>query len=99
RCLRFPPLPYTTLFRSHGRTPAAPADRRALIRRVTFDLIGLPPTPAEVEDFVGNPSTGAFERVVERLLASPHFGERWARHWLDLDRKSTRLKSSHLCIS
>jgi hypothetical protein len=70
----------------HGLTPAAPADRRALIRRVTFDLIGLPPTPAEVEAFVGDTSSGAFERVVDRLLASPHFGERWARHWLDLVR-------------
>jgi hypothetical protein len=67
-------------------TPAPPADRRTLIRRVTFDLIGLPPTPAEVEAFVNDPSPEAFAKVVDRLLASPHFGERWGRHWLDLVR-------------
>jgi mono/diheme cytochrome c family protein len=62
------------------------ADRRALIRRVTFDLIGLPPTPGEVRAFVEDRSPGAYERVVDRLLASPRFGERWARHWLDVVR-------------
>src|SRR5688572_6929016 len=66
--------------------PAAPADRRDLIRRVTFDLIGLPPTPQEVDSFVADNSADAFQRVVDRLLASPHYGERWARHWLDLVR-------------
>ena len=69
-----------------GLTPAPPADRRTLIRRVTFDLIGLPPSPQEVEAFVNDRSPDAFRTVVERLLASPHYGERWARHWLDLVR-------------
>ncbi len=69
-----------------GLRPAAEADRRTLIRRVTFDLIGLPPTPAEVEAFASDPAADAYEKVVERLLASPHHGERWARHWLDLVR-------------
>jgi hypothetical protein len=66
--------------------PAVPADKRTLIRRVTFDLTGLPPTPKEVEDFLADQSPAAFSKVVERLLASPHYGERWARHWLDLVR-------------
>src|SRR5262249_34251370 len=65
-------------------TPAPPADRRALIRRVYVDLIGLPPTPAEVAAFLGDDSPRAFEKVVDRLLASPHHGERMARHWLDV---------------
>ncbi len=66
--------------------PAAEADRRTLIRRLYFDLIGLPPTPDEVEAFVRDPSTQAYEAVVDRLLASPHYGERWGRHWLDVVR-------------
>ncbi len=66
--------------------PAPPADRRTLIRRVTFDLIGLPPTPQEVSAFVADKAPNAYARVVDRLLASPHYGERWARHWLDLAR-------------
>ena len=68
--------------------PAQPADRRTLIRRVSFDLIGLPPTPEEVEAFVADPSPNAYEKVVDRLLASPHYGERWGRHWLDVARYS-----------
>jgi hypothetical protein len=60
------------------------ADRRALIRRATFDLVGLPPTPDEVEAFVADGSPGAFAKVVDRLLASPGYGERWGRHWLDV---------------
>ncbi|HLK56909.1 MAG TPA: DUF1549 and DUF1553 domain-containing protein, partial [Chthonomonadaceae bacterium] len=60
-----------------------PADRRTLLRRVTFDLIGLPPTPQEMEAFLVDRSPDAYEKVVDRLLASPHYGERWARHWLD----------------
>jgi hypothetical protein len=70
----------------HGLTPAGPADKRTLIRRVTFDVIGLPPTPAEVDAFLADRSPDAFARVVDRLLASPHYGERWARHWLDVVR-------------
>lgn len=69
---------------AEGLTPADKADRRKLIRRATFDLIGLPPTPDEVEGFLYDPNPGAFARVVDRLLSSPHYGERWARHWLDL---------------
>ena len=66
--------------------PAPPADRRTLIRRATFDLIGLPPTPAEVDAFVKDSAPNAFAKVVDRLLASPHYGERWGRYWLDLAR-------------
>jgi hypothetical protein len=62
------------------------ADRRTLIRRATFDLIGLPPSPGEIDAFVRDHSPDAFVRVVDRLLASPHYGERWARHWLDVAR-------------
>jgi mono/diheme cytochrome c family protein len=69
-----------------GLKPAAPADKRTLLRRVTYDLIGLPPTPAEIEAFLADESPEAFGRVVDRLLASPHYGERQARHWLDLAR-------------
>jgi hypothetical protein len=69
-----------------GLKPAAPIDRAALLRRVTFDLIGLPPTPGELDDFLNDGNPDAYERVVERLLASPHFGERWAQHWLDVVR-------------
>lgn len=69
-----------------GLKPAPAADRRTLLRRVSFDLIGLPPTAQEIEAFLKDDSPRAFEKVVDRLLASPHFGERWARHWLDLVR-------------
>ena len=69
-----------------GLKPAPSADRRTLIRRVTFDLIGLPPTPDEVEAFVNDKSPNAWQKLVDRLLASPHYGERWGRHWLDLVR-------------
>jgi mono/diheme cytochrome c family protein len=69
-----------------GLTPAPPADRRTLLRRATFDLIGLPPTPDEIDAFVKDRSPSAFARVVDRLLASPHYGERWGRHWLDVAR-------------
>jgi hypothetical protein len=69
-----------------GLRPSPAADRRTLIRRATFDLIGLPPAPQDVEAFVNDPSPDAFARVVDRLLASPHYGERWARHWLDVAR-------------
>ena len=69
-----------------GLTPSPPANPRALIRRVTFDLTGLPPTPDEVEAFVADISPQAAEKLVDRLLASPHYGERWGRHWLDAAR-------------
>ena len=71
-----------------GLNPNPPADKRTLIRRATFDLIGLPPTPEEVQAFVNDDSTNAFAKVVDRLLASPHYGERWGRHWLDVARYS-----------
>ncbi len=71
---------------AEGLRPSPAADRHTLIRRASLDLIGLPPTPAEVEAFVGDRAPGAYERLVERLLASPHYGERWARRWLDLAR-------------
>jgi hypothetical protein len=69
-----------------GLTPAPPADRRTLLRRVYLDLIGLPPTMAEVESFERDTSPQAFARVVDHLLAMPEFGERWGRHWLDVAR-------------
>jgi hypothetical protein len=67
-----------------GLSPSPPADKRTLIRRVTFDLIGLPPTPEEVEAFLKDTSADAYEKLVDRLLASPAYGERWARHWMDV---------------
>ncbi|MHB1560159.1 MAG: PSD1 and planctomycete cytochrome C domain-containing protein [Isosphaeraceae bacterium] len=67
-------------------SPAPPADRMTLIRRVTFDLTGLPPTPDEVDAFLADDREDAYERLVDRLLASPRYGQRWARHWLDLVR-------------
>ena len=69
---------------SKGMAPNPPADRRTLLRRVTFDLIGLPPTPEETCAFLADNSPKAFERIVDRLLASPRYGERWARHWMDV---------------
>ena len=67
-------------------SPAQPAERRVLLRRVTFDLTGLPPTPEEVGTFLSDDSPDAFAKVVDRLLASPGYGQRWARHWLDVVR-------------
>ena len=72
--------------KSKGLALAPPADRRTLVRRLSFDLVGLPPTPKEVDAFVADRSPDACEKLVDRLLASPHYGERWARHWLDLAR-------------
>jgi hypothetical protein len=69
-----------------GLKPAARAERATLLRRATFDLIGLPPTPAEIDAFVQDQSLEAFAKVIDRLLASPHYGERWGRHWLDVIR-------------
>jgi hypothetical protein len=71
---------------SKGLSPAKPADRRVLLRRLYFDLIGMPPSPEETQAFLGDASPDAVEKVVNRLLSSPHFGERWGRHWLDLVR-------------
>ncbi len=69
-----------------GLKPSPPADRYTLIRRLSLDLIGLPPTPAEVDAFVKDTAANAYEKLVDRLLDSPHYGERWARRWLDLAR-------------
>lgn len=69
-----------------GLSPGEQADRRTLIRRVTFDLIGLPPSPGEVEEFLADNSPGAYGHLVERLLASPRYGERWTQLWLDVMR-------------
>jgi hypothetical protein len=71
-----------------GLTPNPPADKNTLIRRASFDLTGLPPTPEEVENFLKDESPDAFAKVVDRLLASPRYGERWGRHWLDVARYS-----------
>jgi hypothetical protein len=75
-----------TGLRKEGLKPAPQADRPTLLRRITFDLIGLPPTPEEVDAFVADKSSKAWEKVVDRLLASPHYGEQWGRHWLDVVR-------------
>ena len=72
--------------REMNLTPSPEADRRTLIRRLTYDLTGLPPTPEEVDEFVADPDPTAYEQLVDRLLASPHYGERWGRHWLDVAR-------------
>ncbi len=73
---------------AEGLRPAPPADRRTLIRRAYFDLIGLPPRPEEIDAFLEDDSPGALSRVVDRLLSSPRYGERWGRHWLDVARYS-----------
>jgi hypothetical protein len=69
-----------------GLSPAVPADKRTLIRRVTFDVTGLPPTPGEIDAFLADDRPEAYVRLVDRLLASPAYGERWGRHWLDVAR-------------
>jgi hypothetical protein len=71
---------------AEGSRPAPEADRATLIRRLSFDLAGLPPTPEEIDAFVADDAPGAYEDLVDRLLDSPHFGERWGRHWLDVAR-------------
>ncbi len=73
-------------WRNHDLTPSRPADRRTLLRRVSFDLIGLPPTPEELNAFESDGAPDAFSKVIERLLASPRYGERWGRYWMDLVR-------------
>lgn len=84
--------------RDKGLSLAPEGSRTALIRRVTFDLIGLPPTPEEIDAFVADRRPDAYERLIERLLASPHHGERWARHWLDVVRyaDSAGFEADHL---
>jgi hypothetical protein len=72
--------------KERGLTPSSPADRRTLIRRVTYDLTGLPPTPEEVEAFERDQAPDAYERLIDRLLDSPRYGEHWGRHWLDVAR-------------
>src|SRR5207247_4063820 len=69
-----------------GLRPAPEADRYKLVRRLSLDLIGLPPIPEEADAFVRDTAPDAYDKLVERLLASPHYGERWARRWLDLAR-------------
>src|SRR5207245_10387271 len=66
-----------------GLAPSPEAGKRTLLRRVCFDLIGLPPTPEEMRAFLAESSSDAYEHAVDRLLASPRYGERWARHWMD----------------
>jgi hypothetical protein len=82
------PVDHFTLaaLESHSLAPAPEVDKRTLLRRVTFDLTGLPPAPEEVDAFLADTSPQAYETVVDRLLKSPHYGERWGRHWLDLIR-------------
>ncbi len=75
-----------TRLESEGLAPVADAGRPTLLRRVYFDLVGLPPTPAELESFLGDETPGAFEKIVDALLGRPEFGQRWGRHWLDVAR-------------
>lgn len=77
-----------------GLAPSAEADKRTLIRRLTFDVTGLPPTAEEIRQFVNDPKEAAYERLVDRLLASPHYGEKWGRHWLDVARYSDSVNDS-----
>lgn len=73
-------------WKQRGIEPHLPADRRTLLRRVSYDLTGLPPTPAELNEFLADQSPDAWSKVVDRLLASPHYGEHWGRHWMDVIR-------------
>jgi hypothetical protein len=81
-----------------GLTPAPPAPKLTLLRRVTYDLTGLPPTPREIDGFLADSSPDAYKKVVDRLLASPQYGERWGRHWLDVARyaDSTGMDEDHI---
>ena len=87
------PIDYYTLSKLEAKNlePNAPAKKRILIRRAYLDLTGLPPTPKQVEEFLEDAAANSFEKVVDRLLASDHYGERWARHWLDVARYSDGL--------
>src|SRR3954471_15341739 len=71
---------------ANGLSPAPEAERTALLRRLSFDLTGLPPSPIAIEEFLNDRSPDAYAKVVDRLLSSPHYGVRWAQHWLDLAR-------------
>ena len=71
---------------SEGLKPSPEADRATLLRRLSLDLVGLPPSPKEIDAFVADTAPDAYEKQVDRLLASPHYGEKWARHWLDAAR-------------
>ncbi len=84
--------------RDRGLSPSLPADRPSLIRRLSFDLLGLPPDAGEIEAFGRDTQPGAYERLVDRMLASPAYGERWARHWLDVARfgESNGYEQNHL---
>src|SRR5207247_2537000 len=73
-----------SVLESKGMRPAPPIDRVGFIRRATYDLHGLPPTPKEIDDFVNDKSPEALVRLIDRLLASSRYGERWGRHWLDI---------------
>ena len=84
---------------ARGLRPTRDADRTTLIRRLSYDLNGLPPTPAEIDAFVNDPAPDAYERLVDRLLASPHFGERWGRHWLDVVRFAESLTLRGLVLA
>ena len=79
-----------------GLHPSSETDRATLIRRLSLDLIGLPPSPAEVDEFTQDSKPDAYPRLVERLLASPHYGERWARHWLDIVRYTEKIGRAHV---
>ena len=81
--------------RSKNLKPQPEADRYTLIRRVTFDLTGLPPTVQEIEQFIADAQPGAYGRLIDRLLVSSRFGERWGRHWLDVVRFGGEHRSSH----
>ena len=75
-----------TGMKEHGLRRVPPADKSTFIRRATFDLLGLPPTQSEIEAFLADDSPGAVRHLIDRLLASPHYGERWSRHWMDIAR-------------
>ncbi len=83
-------------YEKHGLAPLPEADRATLLRRVTLDLTGLPPTRAELHAFLADPSPDAYEKMVDRLLASPRYAERWARHWMDVWRYSDWYGSRHI---
>ena len=84
--------------REKGLPTAPPADKRTLIRRAYFDLIGLPPTPEQVDRFLKDDSPRAFQSVVNELLGSPHYGERWGRHWLDVVRYADSAGIRNRCL-